>query len=152
MTRYELLLFVHILAAAAWFGAVVAFVFVGELMLRAKDRATLIRLIEYDDHLAPILYIPAVILVLAAGIGLVLDSPFEFGDGWIIAGLVLVVGIFVLGVGFILPAAKRVKAAVETSGLESDVVRDRIQTFRLLSWLDLGLLAVAIFVMTTKPF
>ena len=152
VTRYELLLFVHVLAAAAWFGAVVFVVLVTELALRSNDRNALLRLIEYDDRLAPILYIPAVILILTAGIGLVLDGPWSFGDGWVIAGLILLVGIFIVGVGFILPAAKKVKAAVEASGVESTEARARLQTLRLITWLDLGLLIVAMFVMTTKPF
>jgi len=152
MTLYELLLFVHVLAAAAWFGAVAFVVLVMELALRSGDRNALLRLIEYDDRLAPILYIPAVILVLTAGIGLVFDGPWSFGDGWIIAGLCLLVAVFVLGVGFNLPAAKRVRSAVEATGVESAEVRARLQSFRMLSWIDLVLLVAAVFVMTTKPF
>ncbi len=152
MSLYELLLFVHVLAAAAWVGAVFFVVLVFELALRSADRSWLYRLTEYDDRLAPILYIPAVLLVLTAGIGLVLEGPWDFGDGWVLAGLGLLVGVFVLGVGFIIPAGRRVKAAVEESGVESAEFDARLQAFRILSWLDLGLLVVAMFVMTTKPF
>ncbi len=152
MTRYELLLFVHVLAAAAWVGAVFFVVLVFELALRSADRDWLLKLTEYDDRLAPILYIPAVLLVLTAGIGLVLDGPWNFGDGWVLAGLGLLVSVFVLGVGFIVPAGRRVKAAVKEGGVESAEFHARLQVFRALSWLDLGLLVVAMFVMTTKPF
>lgn len=152
MTRYELLLFVHVLAAAAWVGAVFFVVLVFELAVRSADRDWLLKLTEYDDRLAPILYIPAVLLVLTAGIGLVLDGPWGFGDGWVLAGLGLLVSVFVLGVGFIVPAGRRVKAAVEEGGFESAEFQARLQAFRVLSWLDLGLLIVAMFVMTTKPF
>ncbi len=152
MARYELLLFVHVLAAAAWVGAVFFVVLVFELALRSADRDWLLKLTEYDDRLAPILYIPAVLLVLTAGIGLVLDGPWDFGDGWVLAGLGLLVSVFILGVGFIVPAGRRVKAAVEEGGVESAEFHVRLQAFRVLSWLDLGLLVVAMFVMTTKPF
>ena len=87
MTRYELLLFVHVLAATAWFGAVFFVVLVFELALRSDDRSALLRLIE-----------------------------------------------------------------IRRPARTHPEVRAGLQTFRLLSWLDLGLLLVAVFVMTTKPF
>jgi len=152
MTLYELLLFVHVLAAAAWVGAVVFVVLVTELALRANDRSTLVKLVDYDERLAPLLYIPAVLLTLAAGIGLVFDGPWSFGDGWILAGIVLLVATFILGVGLIVPASKKLATAVEGAGVEAEDARARLQVLRALTWIDLGLLVAAVFVMTTKPF
>jgi uncharacterized membrane protein len=152
MTLYELLLFVHVLAAAAWVGAVVFVVLVTELALRANDRSTLVKLVDYDERLAPLLYIPAVLLTLAAGVGMVLDGPWSFGDGWILAGIVLLVATFILGVGLIVPASKKLATAVEGAGVEAEDARARLQVLRALTWIDLGLLVAAVFVMTTKPF
>ena len=152
MSLYELLLFVHVLSAAIWVGAIVFFLFVLELALRANDRSLLLRLIAYDDRLAPILYIPAVVLVLAAGVGLVLDGPWSFGDGWVIAGLVLLLSAFALGIAFFLPAAKRLHAAVDSAGVESDEAAVQLRSYRTLTWLDAGILVAAVFVMTVKPF
>jgi len=152
MTLYELLLFVHVLAAAAWVGAVLFVALVTELALRSNDRSTLVKLVDYDERLAPLLYIPAVVLTLAAGIGLVLDGPWSFGDGWILAGIVLLVATFILGVGLIVPASKKLAAAVEGAGVEAEDARARLQVLRALTWIDLGLLVAAVFVMTTKPF
>jgi uncharacterized membrane protein len=89
---------------------------------------------------------------LAAGIGMVLDGPWSFGDGWILAGIALLVATFIVGVGFIVPASKKLAAAVEGAGVESKDVRARLQVLRTVTWIDLGLLVVAMFVMTTKPF
>ncbi len=152
MSLYEFLLFVHVLAAAVWVGALVFFVFLLEVALRSDDRSLILRMIEYDDRLAPILYIPAVILVLTAGVGLVLDGPWSFTDGWVIAGIVLLLSAFVLGVGFFLPAAKRLRAAVDSAGVESAEVASQLGRYRLLSWADAATLVVAVFVMTVKPF
>ena len=152
MTWYELLLFVHVLGAAAWVGAVIFYVLTSELALRAGDRGMVLKLIEYDDKIAPLLYIPASLLVLAAGIGLTIDGPWSFGDGWIVVGLVILFGTFVLGVAFMIPTAKKVKGAVDSTGLDSDAVGALLGRFRFLSWLDLALLVVAVFAMTVKPF
>ena len=140
------------LAAVAWVGAVLFFLFVFELALGQDDRSLLLRLIEYDDKLAPIFYIPAVLLVLAAGIGLVLDGPWDFGDGWVVAGIALLVGAFVVGVGFIVPTAKQLHAAVADSGLESAATGTALARFRTLTWIDAAVLVAAVFVMTAKPF
>jgi uncharacterized membrane protein len=123
-----------------------------ELALRQGDRTLLLRLIEYDDKLAPIFYIPAVLLVLAAGIGLVLDGPWGFGDGWVVAGIILLVGAFVVGVGFVLPVSKRLHTAVADSGPESAATGAALARFRTLTWIDAAVLVAAVFVMTAKPF
>jgi uncharacterized membrane protein len=152
VTLYELLLFVHVLAAAAWVGAVLGFAVILELALRARERTFLLRLIAYDDKLAPILYIPALVLVLAAGVGLVLDGPWSFGDGWVIAGVVLLARAFVLGIAFFLPTAKRLQAALDRGGADSEDVAGELRIYRTLTWIDAGLLVAAVFVMTAKPF
>jgi uncharacterized membrane protein len=152
MTLYEFLLFVHVLAAAAWVGAVLFVALVTELALRSNDRSTLVKLVDYDERLAPLLYIPAVLLVSAAGIGMVLDGPWSFGDGWILTGIALLVVTFILGVGLIVPASKKLAVAVEGAGVESEDAHARLQVLRTLTWIDLGLLVAAFFVMTTKPF
>ena len=152
MSLYELLLFVHVLAAAAWFGGIVIGVLFTELAYRAGDRAQVVRHLYYDDRLAPILYIPAALLVLAAGIGLVLEGPWGFGDGWVIVGLGVVALSFVAGYAVFLPAGKRLGAAVERHGAESDEAVAEFARLRPFVWADLGLLVIAIFVMTTKPF
>jgi uncharacterized membrane protein len=152
VTLYELLLFVHVLAAAAWVGAVLFFAVVLEMALRAQERTLLLRLIAYDDRLAPVFYIPAIVLVLAAGVGLVLDGPWSFGDGWVVAGVLLLVSAFGLGIAFFLPTAKRLHAALDSGGVDSADVLVELRTYRTLTWIDAAMLVAAVFVMTAKPF
>ena len=153
MTLYELLLFVHVLAAIAWIGGALYVLLVTELALRARDQEHVVRLLHYDDRLAPLLYIPAGLLVLGAGIGLVLDGPWSMTrDGWILAGLIALVLAFAVGFAFFLPAGKRLNEAVAQFGAGSTEARSRLDRIRLVAWLDLALLVFAVFVMTTKPF
>ncbi len=152
MSLYEGLLFVHVLAAAAWFGAALLSVVLMELATRSQESAWMMRLGEFDETLAKVLFIPSAVLVLGSGFGLVFEGPWSItGDGWVLAGLLLLVAIFAVGLGTIVPAGKKL-AALGASGASSTDVSDQLRTLRLLSWLDVGLLAVAIFVMTTKPF
>ena len=151
MSRYELLLFVHVLAAAAWFGAALLAIVLIELATRAEDTPLVVRLGEYDEKLAPLLFIPAAIATLLTGVALVFDGPWSFtGDGWVLAGLVLFAAIFALGVGLIVPAGKKLAALARADAPAAELQR-QIGNLRMLSWIGVGLLAAAIFFMTTKP-
>src|SRR5688500_4694128 len=88
MTRYELLVFLHVAAVIIWIGAgflIALLVFGAE---RAGDR---IREAGYHRDvgwLAPRLFIPASMATLVFGILVVADGPWSFGDLWIVIGLV----------------------------------------------------------------
>ena len=151
MSSYELLLFVHVLAAAGWFGAALLSVILMELAGRAEDTAWIVRFGEFDETLAKVLFIPAALLVLITGVALVFDGPWSLtDDGWVLGGLLLLAAVFALGLGTIVPAGKKL-AALGASGAPSAEVHAQLRKLRLLSWLDVALLAVAVFVMTTKP-
>jgi uncharacterized membrane protein len=152
MSRYELLLFIHVLAAAAWFGAALLSLVLLELASRAGETAWLIKFGEFDDRLAKVLFIPSALLVLIAGVALVFDGPWSWtGDGWVIAGLVLLVGVFALGIGLIVPAGQKLAALAE-SGAPAAAISGQLGKLRMLSWIDVALLAAAIFFMAAKPF
>lgn len=151
MSLYELLLFVHVIAAAAWFGAALLSLVLVELAMRSGDTGGVLKLGEYEDRVANVLFIPAALLVLGAGIALVLDGPWSFGDGWVGAGLGLLLAVFVLGIALIVPAGKRLKE-LAAAGAPEEEIRAQIRRVRMLSWIDIPLLTAAFFVMTTKPF
>ncbi len=152
MSLYELLLFVHVLAVATWFGAALLVVVLLELGAQAKDTPWIVRFGEYDKKLAPLLFIPAAIVTLVSGVALVFDGPWSFtGDGWVILGLVLLVGILAVGLGLIVPAGQKLAALAKGNAPAADL-REQIAKLRMLSWIAVGLLAAAIFFMTTKPF
>ena len=152
MSLYELLLFVHVFAAAAWFGAALLSLVLLELQLRASDTAGVLKVGEYEDRLANVLFIPVALLTLAAGVALVFDGPWSFvGDRWVLGGLLLFAAIFVLGVGLIVPAGKKLKELAQSDAPATDL-QAQIARLRTLSWIDVALLAVAMFLMTVKPF
>ena len=152
MSIYELLLFIHVLAAAAWFGAALLALFLMELSARAGDRAHILSFAQYEDRLAALLFIPSALVTLVFGIALVFDGPWSWSeDGWVIVGLVLFAAIFVLGIAMIVPAGKKLKELARSSAPEAELDA-QIGKLRMLSVIDVGLLAVAIFFMTVKPF
>jgi uncharacterized membrane protein len=94
----------------------------------------------------------SLLAVLAAGFWLVFEGPWSFSrDGWVGAGLGLLIAIFVLGVALYVPASKKLVQLGE-SGASEAALEEQIRFIRRLSWIDIILLAAAIFVMTVKPF
>ena len=151
MSLYELLLFAHVVAAAAWYGAALLSLVLVELSVRRADTPNILKLGEYEDTIANVLFIPSSLIVLVAGIALVLDGPWSFADGWVAAGLGLLIAIFILGVALIVPAGKKLKGLAGSGG-GPEALQAQINRIRVLSWIDVALLTVAFFVMTTKPF
>ena len=152
MGTYELVLFAHVIAAAAWFGAAFLLLLLVELGTRSGDTATILRMGRYEDRFAKVLFIPSALVVLVAGVALTLDGPWSFGnDGWVVAGLVLLAAVFVLGVALIVPAGNKLKE-LGASGASEPELHAQIARIRTLSWIDIGLLTAAFFLMTTKPF
>ena len=166
MSWYELFLFLHVIAAAAWFGAALLSIVLLELASRAGELSWLVQFGEFDDSLAKVLFIPAGLVTLVAGFVLVFDGPWSFSDdGWVTGGLILFVAVFALGIGLIVPTGQRLAEAaksalappaeLEAPAVDLDDKSDLaalIRRLRLLSWVDVSLLAIAIFLMTVKPF
>ncbi len=107
----EILLIVHILAAAAWIGLNLAqFVFVPRLV-RAGNDAAAAWMGAFVD-LGRIYNTPAAIVILASGVGLVIDSAvYEFEHVFVVIGVVMVIIGGVLGARVYAPLGRAAQAA-----------------------------------------
>ena len=151
MTLYELLLFVHISAAIVWIGGAAMHVALVLLARRAGERAQQLAFLHYDDLLGLRLYLPATLVVLAAGIGLVLEGGWDWGQTWIVLGLILFALAFLFGVAYFLPQGKKLHEAIAAHGPDAAEVTAAMQRIYLGAWVDLTILFAAVFVMTVKP-
>lgn len=144
----ELLLFLHILGAAAWFGTNVAQVALAAGFRRETSPATAAYL-RGTVALGTRLYMPASLLVLLTGIGLVLGSDvYGFGSVFVNVGFLMVIAGTVLGTTVFGPQGRRA-AALRDAGDESGAVavERRIAGFGML---DTLLVAVTIATMVWK--
>jgi uncharacterized membrane protein len=152
VSRYELYLVLHVLGAAAWFGAALLSLVLVELAYRASDHRGVVWLGRYDDALAKWLFVPASLLTVAAGLLLVLDGPWAFSDhGFTLVGLAIFAATLVLGLGVIVPAGNRLRATDEAGAADTEL-EPLVRRYRDLSRLDVGLLTVVVVLMAWKPF
>lgn len=96
MNGYNLLLFLHILAAMTWVGGGLMLGAAG-LRLRGSsaDSATFARVLPFVGIR---LFMPANVLVLVTGLWMVIaDSEWNFGQVWVLIGIGLFVVAFAIG-------------------------------------------------------
>ncbi len=150
MSLYELLKFLHVLAAAVWIG--------GAVMLRVQssraatmDRERAAALATETSEVGKKVLMPASILLLVAGLSTAFEGGYGLEPLWVKLGLLIYVVSAVAGAVFLGPLYKEVGALQAERGPDDVEVRSRLQRISTLSWVDLGLLVLAVFVMVVKP-
>jgi uncharacterized membrane protein len=106
VTAYNLGLFIHILAVVVAFGPTFAYgIFIGFAEARAPaSTPAVLRAVDMTNRF---MVTPALILVLAAGIYLMIKGDFDAGESWITVGFVAIVLLFGLLHGFFLPQGRK---------------------------------------------
>jgi hypothetical protein len=99
------------------------------------------------SRLAERLFVPASLLVLLAGIGLMIEGSWEWGQLWIVFALVTFAASFVTGLFHISPLGKRI-AEVGPETAEGQMLIAKL--FRHLR-VDLLFMYAIVFAMTVKP-
>ena len=151
MSLYELLLFVHIIAVVVWVGGSVTLQLISMRVMKAGDPARRASLAGDMEWLGARVFTPASGIVLLFGIFLVLNGNWEWGEPWIGAGLAIWVVSTVLGIAFFGPEVGRVQTLAGAEGPDSPAVTARINRLLLVARVDLALLVLAVFLMSTKP-
>ena len=150
MTLYELLLFVHVLAAALWVGGVIMLKIQSDRVLRADPNRAAELAIE-TERVGTGVIMPASIVLLVAGIWMVFEGDWGFRPLWVKLGLAIYVISAVAGAVFLGPHYKRIGELRAERGPDDPEVGERLRRISALSWIDVGLLVAAVFVMTVKP-
>jgi hypothetical protein len=144
----DVLLFIHILAAATWLGANVTQVVVNPIMQKTGG-ATAAAWLRQTVRMGVVLYTPAAVVALITGFWLVLRDPaFEFEQFFVALGIVTVIVGGVLGARVFGPLGRRA-ADLHESG--DDQGAAAVQS-KLAMWgyVDTALVAVTIYAMVSK--
>jgi uncharacterized membrane protein len=152
MTRYELLLFLHIAAAIIWLGSALlikVLVFRGE---QSGDPVLGAKLAENAEWLAQRLFIPASLSVFVLGVILTLDSPaWSFDQLWILIGIAGYAASFLTGVLFIRTQGMRIGELAGSLGPTHPDVRFLIKRLEAVTWMELVILFLVVADMAVKP-
>ena len=150
MTYYEVLLFVHLLGVATWFGTGFALLVLGSRFGRAGDNQGLQSLFGQSEWLAQRVFIPVSLIVVVAGILLVIEGPWSFDQLWVLLGLAGFATTFLTGLLKLKPESERIAADLDREGMTPGVANAIGRLFTLMR-IDYTVIGLVIADMVLKP-
>ncbi len=148
---YQVLVALHVIAAVIWAGGDLTLTTLGIRYERLADGPTLAMLGKVGTWVGTRVYTPASIAAVAFGIAAVLEGNLDWGQFWIIYGLVGWTIAFTVGVSFIGPELGRIDKAAQEFGPESEEVGRRVRRLFAIFRFDTALLTSIVIVMAAKP-
>lgn len=147
MTWYEFLKFVHIGAAMIWLGGAFTFQMYGWAVRRGGDPAEMARFAGRAGVLSERMFVPASLVVILAGVLMMIDGNWDWGQLWVIFALVTFAASFVVGLFVISPMAKRIPVVGPTTPEGQALIARLFTILRI----DLAFMYAIVFAMVVKP-
>jgi uncharacterized membrane protein len=144
---YEFLLFVHIAAAAVWLGGAFTFQMYGTVVRRGGDTEEMATFAGRAGVLGERMFVPASLVVVLAGIGMMIEGSWDWGQLWVVFALVTFAASFVTGLFVISPMAKRLPVVGPATAEGQALIRRIFTVLRI----DLAYMYAIVFAMTVKP-
>lgn len=151
LTVYELLKFIHVLAAITWVGTAIEQQIVGTRATSSGDPGRLAHFLEEAEWVGLRIMTPAALVAVLAGVSMVIESGWNFSDTWIAIGIALFVVTALNGMLYLTPQTKKLRALFAERGQDDPEVRARIQRTTLATRIDLLVLILIVADMVIKP-
>jgi uncharacterized membrane protein len=142
----------HVLASVVWVGGGATLVILVLLTERENDPRALVALAHKVDFIATRVFIPSSLIVLLFGILMMVKGDLDWGQFWVVAGLVGFAATFLTGVGFLTPQTKRFNALAAEQGPEAPETQAALHKLLLVARFDVALLLLVVADMAAKPF
>ena len=152
MTLYRILLFVHVLAAAAWVGGGTYNYLHGLSIRAAKDPARMMSFAYESQQFAQKYFAPAAIVTVIAGVWLVYEGDWGWGHFWILSGIAVWLYSLISNVTWLAKLGERMETLVKEKGPGDPEVRATGEEMFRWRTIEIVLLVYVIFAMTYKPF
>ena len=147
---YEFLLTVHVLCAVIWVGGAVMMHIFGRLATKEGPERQLV-FTGQATRLGSMVFAPLSVILLVAGVFLVDEVGYSYGDLWVTFGFLGFLTSFVLGVGYYPRAGRRYGEIAAGDGPGSPAAESIYRRTATVNMVELGILLLVIVAMTTKP-
>jgi len=151
MTWYTFFKSVHVTAAAVWVGGALMIQAFAFRILRTGDARRQADFAKDSEIIGMRVFIPATWVLLLAGIGMMINLHWSWGQNWVVFGLIAFAASFVVGAAFLGPEGGRIAAVIERDGPASPEAQARIRRILLISRCELVVLLAVIVNMVVKP-
>ena len=152
MTLYKILLFVHVLAAAAWAGGALYNFLLGWKLRRTNDPLRMAAFAREASEFGGRFFAPVAVITVLAGIWLVIEGDVGFEHFWILSAFAVWIYSIVSNITWLARLSDRIGALVAEKGPTSPEVRSA--SGEMFRWraIEVSLLVLVVFTMTYKPF
>ncbi len=116
MSWYELWLFLHVTAAIVWIGGAATIQVFGVRTKRAADPAKTVLFARNVSWTIMNVFLPAALLVFVSGVGLTVNGDWDWGEPFIVFGLVAGIAVSLVAFGFLGKALGAAGARLEAEG------------------------------------
>ena len=147
----QLLVTLHILAAATWIGAALALQVIAGHMRSSTPDAVTDRFAIDAEAIGKTLFAPAAIVLLITGFALVARQHLDWTEAWLLIGIGAVVAAGALGGAYLIPEGRRLAELARTPGHDSAEIRDRARRRFLVARVDLLVLIFGLTAMVFRP-
>jgi uncharacterized membrane protein len=147
MTWYVFLLFVHIAAAMIWLGGAFTLQMYGAVVHHGGDPEEMARFAGRAGVLGERMFVPASLVVVLAGVGLMIDGSWDWDQLWVIFALATFAASFATGLFVLTPIAKRIPTVGPTTPAGQALIQRLFTILRI----DLVYMYAIVFAMVVKP-
>jgi len=151
MTWYTFFKSVHVVAATVWVGGATMIQALAFRIVRTGDARRQAEFSKDTEIVGMRLFIPTTWILLLAGIGMMINLHWSWGQNWIVFGLIAFALSFAVGAGFLGPEGGRIAAIIEREGPGSPAAQARIRRILTVSRCELVILTTVIVNMVVKP-
>jgi uncharacterized membrane protein len=148
---FQIYLAIHVIAAVVWVGGDVTLTMLGIVFERRGEGDTLAALGRMGTWVGTRVYTPALFVVIAFGIALMHEGNIDWGQFWVIFGLIGWAIAGTVGVAFVGPELGRIDEAARTHGPDSEEVGRRVKRLFMIFRFDTALLILIVLDMTAQP-
>jgi uncharacterized membrane protein len=142
---------VHVVAAVLWIGGGAFLTFMAIATERAEDPGRLIEVAKQAEWGAQRIFVPASFVVLAMGIAMTINGDLDWGQFWLVFGLIAWAISTAIGIGFLTPRIKRLTVLLQDHDARDPEVQAVVTPLLLAARLDIALLLLIVIDMTVKP-
>jgi uncharacterized membrane protein len=148
---YQAYLAIHVISVVIWVGGDITLTTLGIVFERRHDTGALAELGKMGAWIGTRVYTPALFVVIGFGIALMHERDLDWGQFWVVFGLIGWAIAATVGVGFVGPELGRIDKAAQQFGPESPEVGRRVKRLFAIFRFDTALLALIVLDMTAKP-
>jgi hypothetical protein len=147
----QLLLTLHVLAAATWIGAALAMQVIAARTGPSTPDDAIDQFARDAEAVGKVLFGPAAVVLTLTGVALVVREDLSWSEPWIVLGIGALVAAGALGGAFLIPEGRRIAALADQPGHDPAEIRVRAHRRFVVARVDLAILIFAMAIMIFRP-